>query len=337
MAAESPTSLILGAPQREYLITPAGNVLLDQPGGNLLYAACGYRMWGESPGLLARVGEDFPRSWLDNIRNQGLNPDGIYILPDSHDSRSFVGYTDLSTRFTDDPVGHFARLELPFPKSLLGYQDPNLVVDDRANRSPLSIRQGDLPENYQYATSAHICPLDYLTHSLMPAVFRDLGFTTITLDPGPKYMRKHAWADVLALLPGLSALLVAEEEIKSLFSGRTDDLWEMAEALTPYGCPIIVIKRGEEGQLMYNGETKSKYLVPAYPARVSDLTGAGDSFCGGFLAGYKTTYDPLQAVLYGNISASLTIEGSGAFYPLETMPGLHQARLEKLTESVRIV
>ena len=68
-----------------------------------------------------------------------------------------------------------------------------------------------------------------------------------------------------------------------------------------------------------------------------DPTGAGDSFCGGFLAGYRQTYEPVQAVLYGNISASLTIEGSGIFYALEGLPGLAQARLSALKDGIRKV
>ena len=64
--------------------------------------------------------------------------------------------------------------------------------------------------------------------------------------------------------------------------------------------------------MVYDVKGKHKWEVPAYSARMTDPTGAGDSFCGGFLAGYKKTYDPLQAALYGNVSASLKIEGSGA-------------------------
>jgi len=334
MTFESPSYLLLGELRREYLITAAGNALLDQPGGNLLYAASGLKLWGESPGLLARVGEDYPRSWLDKFGQQGLNADGVTILPEAHDLRSFIAYTDLSSRFTDDPIGHFARQELSFPKSLLGYKDLNLVEDDRTTRSSLSLRKGDMPEKYLFASAAHLCPTDYLTHNLMPAILRQAGLTTISLDPGPKYMHPQAWDEVMALLPGLSALLVSEDEIRSLFAGRSEDIWEMADGLAEYGCPVIVIKRGAEGQMLYNAETKAKYLIPAYPARVSDLTGAGDSFCGGFLAGYKSTFDPLQAVLYGNVSASLTIEGSGAFYSLESLQRLPQARLETLPESV---
>jgi len=68
---------------------------------------------------------------------------------------------------------------------------------------------------------------------------------------------------------------------------------------------------------------------------VVDPTGIGDAFCGGFLAGFRHTYDPLQAVLHGNISASMVIEGHGPFYALEALPGLAQARLEALRQSVR--
>ncbi len=81
--------------------------------------------------------------------------------------------------------------------------------------------------------------------------------------------------------------------------------------------------------------TGERWEIPAYPARVVDPTGAGDAFCGGFLAGYEATYDPLQGVLYGNVSASIVIEGTGPFYALDVLPGLPQARLEVLQGAYR--
>ncbi|MGZ6347424.1 MAG: carbohydrate kinase family protein, partial [Anaerolineales bacterium] len=110
-----------------------------------------------------------------------------------------------------------------------------------------------------------------------------------------------------------------------------------AEALGDYGCEFIVVKRGARGQMLYDSVSKKKWEIPAYPARVVDVTGAGDSFCGGFLAGYQKSYDPLRAVLYGSVSASLTIEGTGALHVLETLPGLAQARLDSLDGLVRQV
>jgi sugar/nucleoside kinase (ribokinase family) len=68
---------------------------------------------------------------------------------------------------------------------------------------------------------------------------------------------------------------------------------------------------------------------------VIDPTGAGDAFCGGFLAGFRSTYEPVDAALHGNISASLVIEGGGPFYALDALPGLAQARLEGLRGMAR--
>jgi len=41
--------------------------------------------------------------------------------------------------------------------------------------------------------------------------------------------------------------------------------------------------------------------------------------------------------LHGSISASLKIEGSGPFYPLDVLPGLAEARLNALQQLAREV
>ena len=123
----------------------------------------------------------------------------------------------------------------------------------------------------------------------------------------------------------------------NLFQGRSSDPWEMADYLGDLGCETIVIKRGARGQYLYNHSNHTRWMIPAYPVRVVDPTGCGDAFCGGFLAGYHKTYDPLMAALYGNISASLVIEGSGPYFALDSLPGLAFARLEALEGMVRKV
>ncbi len=339
MNSTNPRYIFAGQLRRDYAIPPSGRPILDAPGGNVLYAACGLAVWepAPSPGLIARVGEDYPQEWLETFQQRGFDTRGIRVLPEAIDLRSFYVYTDRTTRISDDPVAHFARLGLPFPKALLGFRPPANSMDSRTRLSSTSLRQNDIIPDFLDAHAAHLCPLDYMTHSLLPAVLRQAGFTMVTLDPAASYMSPIFWDDVPALITGLTAFLPSEEEIRALFHGRSSDLWQMAEALSKYNCEIIVIKRGESGQLLYDASTRSRWEIPAYPARLADPTGAGDAFCGGFLAGYRRTYDPLEAVLCGNISASLTIEGSGAFYALEALSGLAQARLEALRESVRKV
>jgi sugar/nucleoside kinase (ribokinase family) len=224
---------------------------------------------------------------------------------------------------------------LTFPRSLLGYTPLGPQIDSRITPTSLTIRLGDFPQAYLDCTAAHLCPLDYVSHSLLPSALRQGHISTITLDPAAGYMNPTFWNEIPALINGITALLVSEEKVCNLFQGRSTDLWEMAETLAGYNCEIVVIKRGANGQFLYDRANKSRWIIPSYPARVLDPTGAGDAFCGGFLSGYRNTYSPLQATLFGNISASLAVEGSGPFYAMDALPALAQARLESLQNMVR--
>jgi len=332
-----PTFVIAGHLQRDYLLPLQGRPLIDVPGGNLLYAAAGLGVWDNRIGLLARVGEDYPSSWLRNFEKYGWDRGGIHILAETLDVRYFQVILENQVVQHNNPVTHFGRLGLPFPKSLIGYQPAKEPDDYRKTTHPASSRPSDIPPDYLNAHAVHICPLDFLTVNRLSSTFRQANITTLTVDPSAAYMTGRALEDVHCLLQGLTAFLPSEEELRSLFWGRSNDLWQMAEALGDHGCEFIVIKRGARGQMLYDSISKKHWEVPAYAARGIDLTGAGDSFCGGFLAGYQKTYDPVQAVLHGSISASLTIEGSGAFHALEALPGLAQARIDSLAGNVRQV
>ncbi len=308
---------------------------MDVPGGDLLYAAAGLGVWETSAGLLARVGEDYPHEWLLAFEKRGWDTSGIHITADALDLRYFQMILADNSVQRNNPVACFARLGLTFPKSLLGYQPPVENDDDRKVFHPASPRPDDIPSDYLNAHLVHLCPLDYITGTRLTSAFRQAAVTTLTLDPSAAYMTGKTLYDVRTLVGGLTAFLPSEEELRALFWGSTDDLWSMAEALGEFGCEFIVVKRGARGQMLYDSVSKKRWEVPAYPARVVDATGVGDSFCGGFLAGYQKSYDPLRAVLYGSVSASLTIEGSGALHALEALPGLAHARLESLKGLVR--
>lgn len=339
MENSAPRFLVAGRLSRDYILIPDQEPQIDTPGGNVLYASVGLAVWEPDPppAMLARVGEDYPQEWLDDFSQHGLDVRGVHILPEAVDLRFFAAFVDRNTRSGDDPVAHFARLGRPFPKALLGYRSPGAAVDSRTRLLPISLRQGDIPPALMDANAIHLCPLDYLTHSLLPALLRQREFATVTLDPSPGYMNSTYWGDVPALLTGLTAFLPSEEEVRSLYQGRSSDLWEMMEGLAAYGCKIIVVKRGERGQLLYDAAAHRRWEVPPYPARVVNPIGAGDAFCGGFLAGYRRAYDPLEAVLYGNISASLVVEGHQPLYALDALPALPAARLEALRQNIRKV
>jgi sugar/nucleoside kinase (ribokinase family) len=333
----TPRTIFIGKLTRDFFILPDGKVSLDVPGGGVLYSAVGYSVWEPDPppGLVARVGNDFPPQWLDQFRTRGMDARGVRVLQEPVDVRSFYVFKDRVNRVFDDPVAHFARLEKQFPPSLLGYRLPRNPLDSRTQLNPTSIRQGDLPSDFLDASAAHIAPVDFLTQTLIPAVLRQNGFNTITLDPSPGMMTPIFWDDIPAVLTGLTAFIPSELELRALFQGRSTDIWEMMQGLAGYGNDFIVVKRGESGQFLYDATSRTRWEIPAYPSRLANGTGAGDAFCGGFLAGYRKTFDPVQAVLYGNIAASLVVEGDGVFFALDALPSLALARLEALRDTVR--
>ena len=327
--------VVVGKLNRNFILTANGAAALDSPGGSLVYAAAGLRLWQQGIGLIGRAGEDYPAEWLERMRTEGLDIRGVKILPETLDLRYFASHPDPVTSILSNPVSEFAKHQLPFPKALLGYNPTTENVDSKVTASLTTIRGHDFPEDFLDVKAAHFAPVDYLTHSLLPSIFRQHQVNTLTLDPSEGYMTPSFWEEIPGLLRGITVFHSAERKLRSLFQGRTDDIWEMIDAISAMGVEIIVVKRAEKGQWVIDVPGKRRWEVPAYPAKVINVTGAGDAFCGGFLGGYKDTYDPLEAALHGNISASFVVEGTDPFYILDTLPQLINHRLDYVRSLVR--
>lgn len=335
MSSAPPSLVIAGQLRREYILPAEGKPLLDSPGGSALYAAVGALVWETPSGLLARIGENYPREWLRQWQALSLDTQGIKILPSELETRSFVAYTEGLTPQRGNPISHFLRLGLPFPKSLLGYNAALQEAPSATFQAPDSPRLLDIPSIYHQASGVHITGLDFATQMQLVTAFRQAGVRTVTLEPNPASMNGNFLTPLCSLLQGLTAFLPSEEDLRSLFWGRSSDLLQMLTTLGGFGVNYIVVKRGARGQLLYESATQRAWEIAAYPAQLRDPTHTGDVFCGGFLAAYTQTLDALQATLQGNVSASLAIEGSGAFYALQALPGLAQARLHFLKDLVK--
>jgi len=331
------TFVLAGCLNRDTILPVSGPPQIDILGGNLAYAAVGLNIWGGKAGLLARVGEGYPIDWLDQFNAQGFDLSGIKKLSEPVDVRRFMAYADPTTVDYQNPIQHFTDRGLACPPSLLGYRSN--IPGSSTQTSPLkqSIQISDIPEAYLEASAVHICPIDYLSHITLPSAFKQGLATTITLSPNPGIMSPSFWEEIPGMISDITALITTEDEVKSLFQGRRTDLWEMAEVLAGFGPEFILIKTTAWGYFLYDRISRARHVVPDYQTTVVDPTGALDAFAGGFLAGYRAHYDPLEASLMGCISVSLVVEGSGAFYALDALPQLIDARLESLRGFVREV
>lgn len=321
---------------RSYIITPKKRAYSDQPGGHSLYSAAGISVWDKTAGILSKVGVDYPKEWLELMSSHGLDVRGVQFDEEAVDLRTFHAYDNDGSIESENTLGLYAKLELPFPKSLLGYVSPAHSDEQKRRLSSFQLKIRSIPAEYYDVSAVHICPLTYDTQKSLVSLLNNQNISTITIDAG-EYIASQFWAELPALFTSATAFHISEKKISDLFFRRTNDLWEMAEGLAELGCDIIVIKRGKDGQLLYDNHSKERWVIPAYPVTILDPTGAGSAFCGGFLAGYRNTYDPLSSVLHGNISASFCVEGADPFYCMGIMPGLPNARLNALKQMVKKV
>ena len=334
---ESVAYAIAGGLREDYFISAAGEAQVNVLGGNAVYAAVGACVWSNGVGLISRVGANFPKAWLARLAASGIDMRNVKVLPQPQDTRTFYAYLSHEVRVDTDPPAHFARIGQPMPRELIDYRSSTAGQDSRKRFPPLAVRPADLLPAYLKARAIHLAPGDFLTHRTLPDTLRRAGVPIVTLDPSVRYMQPAFKDELRYIVLGLDAFLPSEMEARAYFREDIPDLWEAAAAFGAMGAKIVVIKLGARGQYLYLSATGHKWRIPAYPAAVRDVTGAGDAYCGGFLVGLSQTGDPVEAALRGAISASIVIEGVGALYALDATPGLAEARLTSLREAVKRV
>jgi ribokinase len=283
----------------------------------------GAAIWDAPVNLWARIGSNYPQAWLDKLPTQQIGIDGLVRLPTPQDHRTFFAYLPDGRRDDTNPAAHFARSGQPLPAALHDYIHSTPGQDDPHNYEPLALRPEDWPEKWRSAavtvTAVHLSPLALATHLHVPSRLRQLGIPQITLDPGERYMIPERREMIKQILPQVDVFLPSAMEVRSLFGAKVD-LADAAVTLSKWGARWVVVKNGAAGVLLVDGRSQAVSHFPAYhptnDPRIIDVTGAGDSFCGGFMVGLAQMGDPAQAAAYGLVSASLVIEGYGALYAL---------------------
>ena len=80
------------------------------------------------------------------------------------------------------------------------------------------------------------------------------------------------------------------------------------------GPRIVALKMGAAGAILATGDRRLR--IAPFPCRPVDGTGAGDTFCGSFLARLCAGDSPEDAVRYAACAAALSTEGYGAVAPI---------------------
>ncbi len=297
--------LVVGSLAYDSVQTPSGKV--DRAlGGSANYFSLAASLFSKVR-VVGVVGEDYEQKDFDLLKNRNVDTSGMTVQKGKtfHWSGYYEGdMNEAITKATDLNV--FEHFDPRLPEH---YKDSKFVF--LANISP------DL----------QVKVLDQVQKPLFVGMDTMNFWITSKID------------DLKKVLNRVDVVLINEHE--SMMLTGTSNAIEAAPKVCELGPKALVIKRGEYGFVMYTKE-QGFFILPAFPMeKVTDPTGAGDTFAGGFF-GYLASLgrapnlaDLKMACMKGTILASFTIQDfSVGALAKTTLKDLDQ-RLENYLQVIR--
>ncbi|MBI4371846.1 MAG: sugar kinase [Elusimicrobia bacterium] len=269
--------LVVGSVALDTVSTPAGESR-DALGGSATYFALAARAFAPIS-LVGVVGEDFPRAHRELLARRGVDCSGLETAKGSTFRWSGRYGQDADAAETlETRLNVFARFR------------PRL---EEAHRRASVVFLANIDPDLQAGV------LDQMAAPALTAC----DTMNFWIDSKPEAIKR--------LLARVDVFFCNEAEAEAL-AERPNPL-QAAERIAQWGPSVVVVKKGEHGAFMRVGGRV--YAFPAYPhPRITDPTGAGDSFAGGFLgslaeSGAFGELGPLKrAMAYGTALASFNVE-----------------------------
>ncbi|WP_420102622.1 carbohydrate kinase family protein [Bosea sp. (in: a-proteobacteria)] len=316
----TPVLVTAGGLTVDHVISADGAVALDKVGGNGAYSAVGARCWVDAVGLVSVAVSSYPRATLDRLRENGIALDGVAMAQTALRSGNWFIYDErgnrsehLTSRPEELEQAGFPTDRLT-PEQVTRWQDHLRRRGDGGEISYSRFRDihplvaSQVPETYLRAKGAHCAPARPVVLDALLPLFNSRGMM-VTLDAGWQ-LAELSMDEMSPFLAQVDAFLPSEIELAAIVPQTGV---ETALALVAERCRgTAAVKLGARGSLVWDKSAARAVPVPVVPTRAIDPTGAGDSFCGGFLAGLVETGDPVLAAAYGAVSASLIVGRYGA-------------------------
>lgn len=252
-------------------------------GGAATYIGLSASQFNVDGAIISVVGGDFPQEHLDLLKDRNLNLEGLEIV---EDGKTFFWsgryHNDMNTRDT-------------------------LITD----LNVLADFQPVVPDDYK---ETEVLMLGNLHPAVQQAVIDQIPNRPklVVLDTMNFWM-DNALMELLKVIAKVDVITINDEEARQL-SGEYS-LVKAAQRIREMGPKYVVIKKGENGALLFHKE--KVFFAPALPLKeVFDPTGAGDTFAGGF-TGYLAmtknySFENMKnAVIYGSAMASFCVEKFG--------------------------
>lgn len=248
--------------------------MVRQPGGIAPNIAYTLALMGERPRLFATAGEDF-EEYRALLEKSGVDTSGIQLIKGEF-TASFFANTDLAN----------AQIASFYPGAMAAAGDLSL--------NELEGKQPDL---------VLISPNDPRAMVRYVSECKQLGIPYI-YDPSQQIPRLTD-DELKEGLEGALALFVNKYEFR-MIQKRTGLSAEQIKTLSQFS----VVTLGEKGSAIYQGEKELRIPVVT-PNQITDPTGVGDAFRGGFLTGYGHGWDLEICGKMGAVAAAFCLEQEG--------------------------
>ena len=268
------------------------------PGGNSIYAALGMAIWGVRPSIVARYGNDYP------VNAIGANRVDLSVARKAGLTLRNWGL------YEEDGSRHFI-----FRRATRDWFEFCPKVSD--------LDDGPYPH-------CHLGPLPWHLQSDFVAFLRQHGAKLISIDVDDRRIAEVDHRALTAMLGQIDFFLPSRQDVAALYPGISDVHALRCLRDLDSRTKVIGIKRGADGVIVHSAGDSDFVSLPAVASDVVDATGAGDSFCGGFLVGYAETGNAIEAALWGSVSASFAVAGLGVSRLAEAETSEAHSRLAAL-------
>ncbi len=284
--------VVAGSVAFDSVETPFGKAD-DVLGGSATYFSTSASYFAKV-GVVAVVGDDFPDEHVKSLESHGIDLTGL---------QKVEGKTFRWKGKYEHDLNQAHTLET----HLNVFQDFNPQIPEAYKKIP-------------YVFLANIDPV------LQKSVLEQVENPKLIASDTMNFWIEGKLGELKELLKGVELLVINDSEAREL-SGDAN-LVSAASKILSMGPKTLIVKRGEYGALMFNGNTI--FAAPALPLEdIFDPTGAGDSFAGG-LMGYLAKTDDLseanirRAIITGSVMASFNVES----FSLDRLKSLTQDEIK---------
>lgn len=303
-SVQSPRLVGIGAVFIDDIVLPSGQTYMARLGGGVVHALMGASLWDERPGIIATVGQGLPEESAQRLHQQ-------------LDTRGLV------------------QLDIPQIRAWQLFEEDGTRRELYRVKETLPFIRGAQPEHFpsDYAQSQGFYLLQGVEEIRR---WRSALKGLVLWEPLQQIMTAENAASIRAVLHDCHIDIVSPNlvEAQAIYGEQSPD--ELVDAMLADGAECVALRMDAMGSIVANREGKRHHIDAVSISKIIDQTGAGNTYCGGLLAGLMQKKSLHEAGAMAAISASFCLEQVGVLDPSLVQAADRDRRYDEVISSTSI-